>query len=141
MTHTNAEQYATTQYQLQYPSSSLALSYISAPRPLMFGAPNNNILCRVVKGVVKAKKSPLTIRALVSLVWSRWSRWSRQNPTYRTCARAHARVYRQFVLISDFNLFKNALTTLTTIINSYTYALTTALTNFDHLDHANQKGF
>lgn len=88
MTHINAGQSATTQYQLQYPSSCLALSDVRAPRPLMFGNPNNKILCRVVKGVVKAKKSPLTIRALVSLVWSRWSRWSRQNPTYRTCARA-----------------------------------------------------
>ena len=141
MKQINTAQAVTLQYQSQYQSTRRGTSDICAPGPLMFGAPYYMILCRMVKAVVKANKSPLTIRALISLTWSRWSRWSRQNPTYRTCARARARVYRLFILISVFNLFKNALTTLTTIIKSHTYALTTALTNFDHLDHASQKGF
>ena len=90
----------------------------------------------VVKAMVKAKYCTLTIRALISLVWSRWSRWSRQNSTYRTCARAHARVSStSLILINIFKLIKNALTTLTTPIKTMVYALTTALTIYDHLDH------
>ena len=90
----------------------------------------------VVKAMVKAKYCTLTIRALISLVWSRWSRWSRQNSTYRTGARAHARVSStSLILINIFKLIKNALTTLTTPIKTMVYALTTALTIYDHLDH------
>ena len=88
----------------------------------------------VVKAMVKANLSTLTIRALISLTWSRWSRWSRQNQTYRTCARARVSS-TLFILINIFILFKIALTTLTTPIKTMVYALTTALTIYDHLDH------
>lgn len=108
------------------------------PRPVtpVEGSLSRLIKPAVVKAMVKAKYCTLTIRALISLVWSRWSRWSRQNPTYRTCARAHARVSStSLILINIFKLIKNALTTLTTPIKTMVYALTTALTIYDHLDH------
>jgi len=108
------------------------------PRPVspVEGSLSRLIISAVVKAMVKAKISTLTIRALISLAWSRWSRWSMQNPTYRTCARAHARVSSaSFILINIFKLIKIALTTLTRPIKTRVYALTTALTIFDHLDH------
>jgi len=111
------------------------LSFIphgGTPVPLCLGPLTINIFPGVVDGVVGPNLKPWTIRALISLVWSRWSRWSRQ---IQLIARAGARAsVSPFSLIFIFNLFKNTWTTQTKPILTRFFASTIPRTTMDHMD-------
>lgn len=104
------------------------------PVPLCLGPLTINIFPGVVDGVVGPNLKPWTIRALISLLWSRWSRWSMQIQLIAH-ARAHARLYRLFSLICIFNLFKNTWTIWTKPILTRLFTWTIPWTTADHMDH------
>lgn len=110
--------------------STAANGCLCAPAPLCMGTHTISVYGKWSRVVT----ATLTIRALISLAWSRWSRWSRQFQLIAH-VRAHARVSTaSFILIFIFNLYKNTLTTLTKPIKTLVFALTKAVTNNDHLD-------
>jgi uncharacterized protein YacL len=124
-------------YNHNHYSSLSPTGVVFAPVPLVLGPLTKSLNCRMVKAVVKANFFTLTIRALISLAWSRWSRWSRQIQ-HIARARARACVFSLLLLTIIFKLIRIALTTLTTPMMERFSVLTIALTKIDHLD---QRGF
>jgi hypothetical protein len=124
-------------YNYNHYSTLLSTGGCFAPVPLVSGPLTKIVLHGVVKAVVKANFFTLTIRALISLAWSRWSRWSRQIQ-HIARVRARACVFSLLLLIIIFKLIRIALTTLTKPMVARFSALTIALTKIDHLD---QRGF